>query len=92
MAFTLHYHPDVRNVDLPLINRNIKQRIKKGIEERLANAPEKYSDPLRKTLKGYRKMRIGDYRIILKVVETQIYILCIRHRKDAYQKMIGRVS
>jgi|WetSurMetagenome_2_1015567.scaffolds.fasta_scaffold130779_3 mRNA interferase RelE/StbE len=92
MAFTLSYHPDVRNLDLPLINKNIKQRIKKGIEERLAIAPEKYSDPLRKTLKGYRKMRIGDYRIILKVVETQIYILCIRHRKDVYQKIGSRVS
>ena len=84
MAFTLLYHPDVRDVDLPLINKNTKQRIKKAIEERLVIAPEKYSDPLRKTLKGYRKMRIGDYRIILKIIETRIWILCIRHRKDVY--------
>jgi mRNA interferase RelE/StbE len=91
MKFTLRYHPDVRDVDLPLINKNIKQRIKKGIEERLVIAPEKYSNPLRKTLKGYRKMRIGDYRIILKVIGAQIYILGIRRRKDAYQKIFGRV-
>jgi mRNA interferase RelE/StbE len=84
MAFTLLYHPDVRDVDLPIINNNIKKRIKKAIEERLVIAPEKYSDPLRKTLKGYRKMRIGDYRIILKIIETRIWILCIRHRKDVY--------
>ncbi|MCU0598767.1 MAG: type II toxin-antitoxin system RelE/ParE family toxin [Desulfobacterales bacterium] len=91
MTFTLRYHPDVRDVELPLINKNIKQRIKKGIEERLVIAPEKYSDPLRKTLKGYRKMRIGDYRVLLKVIGAQICILGIRHRKDAYQKIAGRV-
>jgi mRNA interferase RelE/StbE len=92
MAFTLHYHPSVRDVDLPLINKKIKQQIKKAIEERIVMAPEKYSDPLRKTLKGYRKMRAGDYRIIIKIVETHIWVLCIRHRKDAYQKIIGKVS
>jgi mRNA interferase RelE/StbE len=91
MTFSIHYHPDIRDVDLPLINKKIKLRIKKAIEERLAIAPEKYCDPLRKTLKGYRKMRVGDYRIILKIVKSQIWILGIRHRKDAYQKIVGRV-
>jgi mRNA interferase RelE/StbE len=40
---------------------------KTGIEQRLLLSPEKYSEPLRRTLKGYRKPRVGDYRIVLKI-------------------------
>jgi mRNA-degrading endonuclease RelE of RelBE toxin-antitoxin system len=34
-----------------------------------------YSEPLRRTLKGYRKLRVGDYRIVLKVEGADILIL-----------------
>ena len=38
-------------------------------------SPEKYSEPLRRTLKGYRKLRVGDYRIVLKIERVDILIL-----------------
>jgi len=43
-------------------------------------APEKYGVPLRKTLKGYWKLRVGDYRIIYKISSNTIYLLAICHR------------
>ena len=61
MTFELRYHPDVKKNDLPLINKKLKERIKKAIEERLLVSPEQYGEPLRKTLKRYWKMRVGDY-------------------------------
>jgi mRNA interferase RelE/StbE len=48
----------------------------------LLRAPERYSEPLRRTLKGYRKLRVGDYRIVLKLEKETILILGICHRKD----------
>ena len=33
MPFTLHYHPAVRDEDLPLIDQRLKERIRKAIEE-----------------------------------------------------------
>jgi mRNA interferase RelE/StbE len=60
-----------------LLNVKFKQRIKSAIETRLLTEPEKYSDPLRRTLKGYRKLRVGDYRIVLRVDKDVIYILGI---------------
>ncbi|WP_028325195.1 type II toxin-antitoxin system RelE family toxin [Desulfatirhabdium butyrativorans] len=92
MPFSLRYHPDVKTVDLPLIDNKMKQRIKKAIEERLVLSPQDYGQPLRKTLKGYWKLRVGDFRIVFKVVESEIRILGIRQRKDIYLEIPDRLS
>ena len=92
MPYQIRYHPDVREKDLPKINRNIQKRIKAAIEKRLLVAPERYSEPLRRTLKGYRKLRVGDYRIVLKLQDQDILILAICHRKDVYQRMEWRIQ
>ncbi|MEI7635666.1 MAG: type II toxin-antitoxin system RelE/ParE family toxin [Syntrophus sp. (in: bacteria)] len=84
MLFTLHYYPAIRVEDLPLIDRKTKDRIRKAIEERLQTAPHDYGEPLRKSLKGYWKLRVGDYRVVFKVIETEVWILGIRHRKSVY--------
>jgi len=82
VPYRLRYHPDVREKDLPKLNRTIQRRIRMAIEQRLLTAPEKYSEPLRRTLKGYRKLRVGDYRIVLKLEADTILVLGICHRKD----------
>jgi mRNA interferase RelE/StbE len=92
MAFTLRYHPDVRRVDLPLLDERAKGRIRRAIEERLCLSPERYGEPLRKTLKGYWKLRVGDYRVVFKIKGKEVWILGVAHRRDAYQKMETRMS
>ena len=91
MLFTLHYHPAVRFEDLPLIDRRTKDRIRKAIEERLKTVPHDYGEPLRKSLKGYWKLRVGDYRVVFKVIETEVWILGIRHRKSVYMDIGARI-
>jgi len=91
MSFSIVYHPDVCGKDLPLINKRTKDRIRRAIEERLQTAPQEYGVPLRKSLKGYWKLRVGDYRIVFKVVESEVWILVIRHRKSVYTDVIARV-
>ncbi len=76
--------------DLPRIDRKTRQRIKTAIEERLMTKPHKYGIPLRKNLKGYWKLRVGDYRVVFKVQKQAVLILAIRHRKDVYQYMVDR--
>jgi mRNA interferase RelE/StbE len=92
VPYRLRYHPDVKEKDLPKLNRTIQRRIKTAIEQRLLTAPEKYSDPLRRTLKGYRKLRVGDYRIVLKLEGEGILNLGICHRKDIYERMGRRIQ
>lgn len=90
MPFQLRYHPDVKSVDIPKLNEKLKSRIRKAIEERLTDEPHKYGEPLRKTLKGYWKLRVGDYRVVFKVVGEEVRILGIINRKTVYEKIEKR--
>jgi mRNA interferase RelE/StbE len=91
MSFTIIYHPDVKEVDLPKINENIKLRIKKAIEERLMTDPSKYGKPLRKSLKGYWKLRVGDYRVVYRIKGADVFVFGIIHRKEVYKDVNSRL-
>jgi mRNA interferase RelE/StbE len=84
--YKLKYHPDVKKNDLPKIDNQNKAMIRRAIEERLAVQPEAYAQPLRRTLKGYWKLRIGDYRVVFKITGHEILILAIMHRKTIYSQ------
>jgi mRNA interferase RelE/StbE len=89
LAFNLFYHPDVDKVDLPVIDEKNKTMIKRAIEERLATNPEVYGKPLQRTLKGYWKLRVGEYRVVFKILGNDIRIFGIIHRRRVYE-IIGR--
>jgi mRNA interferase RelE/StbE len=83
--YGIRYHPEVAR-DVVKFPNTIKTRIKKAIEQRLLVDPIKYGEPLRRTLQGYRKLRVGDYRIIYKIEKRAIIVLKIGHRKEVYKK------
>ncbi len=91
MPFELKYHPDVKAIDIPQLDAKLKTRIKKAIETRLATEPQQYGTPLRKTLHGYWKLRVGDYRVVFKIVGPEIWILGIIHRKKVYEAIEKRL-
>lgn len=91
MSFNVIYHPDVSKVDLPRIPNDIRLRIKKAVEERLMIDPTKYGKPLRKSLKSYWKLRIGDYRVVYKIEGNEVIILGIIHRKEVYKNIYQRL-
>ena len=90
MPFRLKYHPDVKDIDLPSINKKLKIRIKQAIETRLMTEPHQYGEPLRKTLRGYWKLRVGDYRVVFKIAKDEVWILGIIHRKMVYNYIVKR--
>ena len=92
MAYRLVYHADVKKADLPKIDRRNRSRIKKAIEERLSQHPEVFAKPLRRTLKGYWKLRVGDYRVVFKISGNDILLLGIIHRKNVYSQIERRES
>lgn len=61
--------------------------IKKAIEERLTLDPVGFGKPLRYSLKGHRRLRVSDYRIIHRInVSTHtVIIIAIKHRKEIYE-------
>jgi mRNA interferase RelE/StbE len=92
MRYKLTYHPDVKKTDLPKIDKQNKAMIKRAIEESLAVQPESYGKPLQRTLKGYWKLRVGDFRVVFKIIRDEILILAIVHRKNIYSQVKKRTT
>ncbi len=86
------YHPDIPKHDLSKIPQNIRDIIRRAIEERLIREPFMVGEPLRNSLKGHRKLRVGDYRVIYRVQGSTIIILKIGHRKDVYTQVFSRLN
>ena len=89
MPFHIVYHPAVKH-DIGALDEKTRGRFKRAIENRLMIEPHSYGQPLRKTLRGYWKLRVGDYRVIFKITESEIRILGICHREDVYEKVKKR--
>ena len=89
MTWQISYHPEIED-DISGLPKNIKTRVQKAIEQRLLADPIRYGVPLRRSLYGYRKLRVGDYRVIFKLDKDTIVVLKIGHRKEVYNKVYLR--
>ena len=89
LNYYLTYNPLVLRIDLPRLDNPIKTRIQDSIENKLLVSPTIYGLPLHGILKGYWKLRVGDYRVIYSIIKNEIRIFIIGHRSDVY-KIIGK--
>lgn len=92
MIFEVTYNPKVLSEDVASISKIWRLRIQQVIETKLAIAPEVYGKPLRKSLAGYRTLRVGDYRIIFILKKKLVKVVIIGHRSKIYEKVIGRLQ
>jgi len=90
VAYVLRYHPKVVEDDLPNIPANMQERLSRSIKTRLTSAPERYGAPLRGSLRGYWKLRVGDYRAVFRVVGSEVWILAVLHRSKVYDTAARR--
>lgn len=91
MKFDIVYHPLVVSDDIPKLSADWKEKIRLTIETRLTTRPDFYGKPLRRSLKGYRKLRVENYRVIFKIDNSTVKILMIVHRSLVYTKINKRV-
>lgn len=89
--YSIVYHPDVVDKDIPKLSSTWKKKIQAAIEEKLTTNPELYGKPLRRSLKHYRKLRVGDYRVIFRIEGDTIKIFVIQHRSIVYAKASNRM-
>lgn len=92
MSFEVVYHPNVKKIDLPKLDSRSRTMIKRAIEERLTTRPELFGRPLRGSLKGYWKLRVGGYRIVFKLLGDKILVLAIVDRKTVDLQSERRVK
>lgn len=86
MAIEVAYHPEVE-ADLRRLPRNLQRRVLEAIAKRLTTAPEKYGRPLSGSLSRYRKLRVGDVRVVFELHGFQVVVYAALDRKVVYQEV-----
>jgi mRNA interferase RelE/StbE len=83
LAYNVVYKKSVHR-DLKKLSKDEIGRILDKIEQELTKKPE--SNPVLKgRFAGLRKYRIGDYRVIYALVDTDILVLRVGNRRDVYK-------
>jgi mRNA interferase RelE/StbE len=55
------------------------------LEQELAGRAD--SHPMLKgQFSGLRKLRVGDYRVVFAILDTQVLVLRIGHRREVYER------
>jgi addiction module RelE/StbE family toxin len=86
LAYNVTYQKSVQR-DLKHLSKPEAKRLLDQIEQGLVKDPG--SNPVLKgQFTGLRKYRVGDYRVIYSLLETEIRILRISHRRDVYRRGI----
>ena len=84
IIYKVVYHEQVVKQDIPALSKEWRNKIKNAIEDKLATRPEVFGKPLRNSLKDYRKLRVGDYRVIFRIESKMIKIFLIGNRTKVY--------
>ena len=81
--------------DFKSIELHNQKKIIKAIRERLSTEPEKYGQPLRGDLKGYWKLRVGEYRVIYEILKDRVVVYVIkvglRRNDEVYRAVLKRL-
>ena len=86
--FKIEYSESFCPKYLAKIPTDMRIKIKKFIENRIAAYPHEAGDPLKGTLVGLWRARVGDYRIIYEIQKDRVIVRIIKigHRKDIYDR------
>lgn len=86
--YHIEYLDLVIDEDIPALPKAARLMIKKAIEERLMVDPIGFGKPLRYSLRGHRRLRVSDYRVVyrIEVEKNSVVIVAIKHRKDIYEE------
>jgi len=91
MNYSLNYNEFVVRDDIPKLDKFFRGKIKEAVERKLAVDPVFYGKPLRNSLRGHRRFRIGKYRVIYRIEGEVVLILAIAKRAVVYKTVVGRV-
>ncbi len=84
MAFNIKYKKSIER-DIGRLDKKEARRILNKIEKELSERAESYP-VLKGEFAGLRKIRVGDYRVIFTLIDNDILILRIGHRREIYKK------
>lgn len=88
IKFSIIYQEEVVRKHIPNLPSSAKILIKRAIEERLMIDPIGFGKPLKYSLKGHKRLRVSDYRILYHIDNKTrtVIIIAIKHRKEIYEE------
>jgi mRNA interferase RelE/StbE len=86
MTFRIVLLEQVPAEDIPRLSKRDYERIGREIAKKLTEHPEIFGKPLRRALKGYRALRVGDFRVVFRIQEKTVKIFLIAHRSVVYER------
>jgi mRNA interferase RelE/StbE len=88
LAWTIKYSEKALR-DLKSLDQGVQRHIVRFLRDRLAtyNSPRDLGDPLHGELKGMWRYRVGDYRVICQLLDSELMVLALRigHRREVYR-------
>jgi len=84
MAYRITYKDGLLQNVLPRIPVINRAQIARAIDERLTADPVGLGKPLQYNMKGYKRLRIGNWRVIYRIEGDNVIICDIVDRRDAY--------
>jgi mRNA interferase RelE/StbE len=84
LAYRIVYKKSVHR-DLKKLDKHEASNLLDQIENYLSEHPASFP-VLKGKFSGLRKYRVGDYRVIYVILEADVVILRIGHRREVYKK------
>ena len=95
MTWSVLYHHEVEE-DLESVGAAMARRIVRAIDQKLTRSPMEFDDPLSAGLADFRKLRVGDCRVVYQVRgrEVVVFVLAVgpRRDKEIYRTAVKRKS
>lgn len=86
MIYRIEYLVSVVEEDLPRLTGSVRKQVRAAIEKKLVSHPIEHGKPLRYSLRGARRLRVGDWRVIYKIEPPDVVLVVkIGHRREVYE-------
>ncbi len=87
--------PLVEKEDFKNIPLEDQRLILRTLRKKLSLSPDNFGKPLAKELKGYRCLRVADYRVIYRILHQQVIVKVVkigaRRDDEVYEEMLKRL-
>ncbi|MDO8648273.1 MAG: type II toxin-antitoxin system RelE/ParE family toxin [Candidatus Peregrinibacteria bacterium] len=85
MTYTIRYSSLLNPKAVSGFPKTDLRKVKRSIEQKLTGEPDLFGKPLRRSLRGYWSLRVGNYRVIYRIRESEVLIFLIEHRSVVYE-------
>lgn len=87
MTYRVEYLRTVDDDDIPALPKSAQRRIRRAMETKLTAHPFELGKPLRYSLRGARRLRVGGYRVIYRIeLPDVVLVVQIGRRREVCEE------